>query len=124
MSVVLYDTLMARRLLLVQFTVVILFSAAFCINSQKWAISALFGGLSVCLPNALFFLLTKWCRGITERVLGVAVFYRRDSQDCTDCRTIGRCVSSIQGRAIARLYSLSGCVSGANSGAYSHKYFS
>lgn len=63
MSVVLYDTLMARRLLLVQFTVVILFSAAFCINSQKWAISALFGGLSVCLPNALFFLLTKWCRG-------------------------------------------------------------
>lgn len=63
MSVALYDTVMARRLLLVQLTVVILFSAVFCINSQKWGISALFGGISVYLPNELFFLLTKWCQG-------------------------------------------------------------
>ncbi len=63
MSVALYDTVMARRLLLVQLTVVILFSAVFCINSQKWGISALFGGISVYLPKALFFLLTKWCQG-------------------------------------------------------------
>lgn len=58
MSVVLYDSVTARRLLLVQFIVVILLSAVFCINSQKWAISAFWGGLSACLPNVMFLFIT------------------------------------------------------------------
>ncbi|AKJ40653.1 F0F1 ATP synthase subunit I [Pragia fontium] len=58
MSVALYDSVAARRLLLVQFIVVVLLSAVFCLNGQKWAISAFLGGLSACLPNALFLLLT------------------------------------------------------------------
>ncbi|WP_159566244.1 F0F1 ATP synthase subunit I [Budvicia diplopodorum] len=58
MSVALYDSVAARRLLLVQFVVVILFSAAFCVNGHKWALSAFLGGLSACLPSAVFLLLT------------------------------------------------------------------
>lgn len=58
MSVALYDSVAARKLLLVQIVVVILLSVIFCINSQKWAISAFLGGLSACLPSAVFLLLT------------------------------------------------------------------
>lgn len=59
MSVALYDSVIARKLLLVQSIVVILLSGAFCINSQKCAISAFLGGISACLPSAVFLLLTR-----------------------------------------------------------------
>ncbi|MDR0805323.1 MAG: ATP synthase subunit I [Enterobacteriaceae bacterium] len=58
MSVALYNPVAVRRLLLVQFIVLVLLSAVFALNSQKWVISAFIGGLSACLPNALFLLLT------------------------------------------------------------------
>ncbi|MBK5074667.1 F0F1 ATP synthase subunit I [Budviciaceae bacterium CWB-B4] len=69
MSVALYDSVTARRLLLAQFAIVIILSVVFCLSSQKWAISAFLGGLSGCLPNAVFLLLT-WRHQDSEQAQG------------------------------------------------------
>lgn len=69
MSVALYDSVAARRLLLIQFIAVVLLSAVFGISSQKWAISAFLGGLSACLPNAVFLLLT-WRHRNSDQAYG------------------------------------------------------
>ncbi|WP_127959884.1 F0F1 ATP synthase subunit I [Serratia microhaemolytica] len=46
----------AFRLLLLQWVVVIVISAAFALNSVQWGCSALAGGVAAWFPNALFVL--------------------------------------------------------------------
>ncbi|MBS0848021.1 F0F1 ATP synthase subunit I [Citrobacter sp. JGM124] len=54
MSVSFYIGSVARKLLLLQFLVMLAIGLLFCLKGPVWALSALGGGMAVWLPNVLF----------------------------------------------------------------------
>lgn len=56
MSVRLYSGKVAGKLLVLQLLTFVLFGAGFALKAPEWGFSALLGGLSAWLPNAMFML--------------------------------------------------------------------